>query len=192
MLNKIVFFILGGNLILTKKFIKQWGNTVKEDFVFPALFLKKLKSFFKKEFSAPHSPDKKNSLSQWRAFCRRHNFEEVFLLVLCGILQLPKDQALWRLKMKPQLFSFRFRQSLLSLGKELASPTADIKQSALNYCQLLSKEPLPEELLHFKAGGGIFKKFLFSAVIFLICLFIIGAVVFLLYQPGGPVVLYYG
>ncbi len=120
--------------------------------------------------------------------------EETIILILCSILKTPEKKVAWLLKIPPRLVTFRLQQGLQSLGEEIEqsletkfSTQAEYKIQAMEYCQKLSKQKLPEKLEILQLN----KKFFLSIKWFFLFLSIlIGLIIFSLYKKNKTVILY--
>ena len=101
----------------------------------PALHSHKDKSLFQssaKDSYGLNNQSSQDSLFFWKSFCQKSSFEEVFPLILCGILGYRPEKASWLLKVAPETLSYRLKQGCLALNKELAGlNSADFKAGKL-------------------------------------------------------------
>ena len=196
MIKKLIFFLLACNEQQVLLFFKRYGNKQKEEKTFSFFFLKKLKKHFKqlKQINNDLKDSKNNIFFYWRTFCQKSLMEEIIILILCSILKIPENKVAWLLKIPPRLVVFRLQQGLQSLGEEIEqsletkfSEQEEYKIKALEYCQKLSEQKLPEKLETFQVS----KKFFLSIKwFFLLLSILIGLIIFSLYKKNKTVILY--
>ena len=193
MLKKLIFFLLACNEQHSLLFLRRFGYKQKEGKSFSSFFLKKIKIRYKASKSM--QDEQRDIFLYWRIYCQKHPIEEAMILILCSILKTPENKAAWLLKIPPKLVAFRLKQSLQNLGEEIEqctktkfSRTEDYKIKALDYCQQLAEQSLPEQLKASQINGRVF----FSIKWFLLIsgILLIGLTIFFFYKKDKTVILY--
>ena len=168
-IKQLVYFLLACNVKQTVRFLHKYTSSFEENKSFSKNFIKYSKSFFKQNKRFAHLSEKDLFLV-WRNFCKKHSYEEVLSLVLCQILQYPKEKVSWLLKIQPETLSWRLNQGLLALeeewlkvekeenkdGRKVVFPeggnvrldehSKSGKSKAMIYCTWLAGQILPKEV----------------------------------------------
>ncbi len=202
--KQIAYFLCFCDMPASLCFLHKYGFLFKENKNLPARFMKNSRRFFKK--STNLSADlKEDSFLPWKNFCKKSSFEEVFPVILCGILNCAPEKASWLLKVPPETLSYRLEQGFSALNKELEgfnfsgfkvalekTSSSGVKaEKALMYCRWLGNRALPSELekakpKKLKIRYGLLYKGLFL-ILFLLLIFYTGR---LLFSPSGKIILY--
>ena len=193
--EKTIYLLLACDLQKVHRFLNKYPCSFPENKSFPPSFIRQSRKTFQKnqkEFIklklkvkgqaiSPKAPAEE-LLGPWKCFCQHNPYEEALVVVLCGILKYPLEQATWLLKTAPETLSYRLQNGLLALAKELVeSPVSQaLKQGqkpvleshfrdkpansqALTYCQWLRERDWP--VLN-KAKTSKIKKYVFFLTLF--------------------------